>query len=43
MFKSKMHNDDKKKLEAGFELFSKAVKVSAKKPTPRKLIREVIK
>ena len=40
---ARLYADDKKKLEAGFELFSKAVKVSAKKPTPRKLIREVIK
>ncbi len=38
-----LYAEDKKKLEQGFELFSKAVKISAKKPIKRKLIREIIK
>ena len=40
---ARLYADDKNKLEQGFELFSKAVKISAKKPAPRKLIREIIK
>ncbi len=40
---ARLYADDKKKLEQGFELFSKAVKITAKKPPMRKLIREVIK
>lgn len=40
---ARLYAADKKKLEQGFELFKAAVKISAKKPAPRKLIREVIK
>ncbi len=40
---ARLYAEDKKKLEQGFELFKTAVKISSKKPTPRKLIREVIK
>lgn len=38
-----LYADDKKKLEDGYKLFSQAVKITAKKPIKRKLIREVIK
>ena len=38
-----LYAEDKKKLEQGFELLSKAIKISAKKPIKRKLIREIIK
>lgn len=40
---ARLYAEDKKKLEQGFELFSKAVKISSKKRTKHKLIREVIK
>lgn len=40
---ARIYAEDKKKLEEGFALFSKAVKISAKKPIKRKLIREIIK
>jgi pyrimidine-nucleoside phosphorylase len=40
---ARIYADNKKKLEQGFELFSKAVKITAKKPIKHKLIREVIK
>ncbi|MBQ7908546.1 MAG: thymidine phosphorylase [Elusimicrobiaceae bacterium] len=38
-----LYASDKKRLQAGAELFAKAVKLSAKKPKPYKLIQEVIK
>lgn len=38
-----IHASDKKRLEAGVELFKKAVKLSAKKPAPYKIVKEVIK
>ena len=40
---ARLYADDKKKLEAGYKLFSQAVKITAKKPIKRKLIREIIK
>lgn len=40
---ARLYADDKKKLEQGFVLFGKAVKISSKKPVSRKLIREIIK
>ena len=38
-----LYASDKKRLQAGAELFAKAVKLSAKKPKPYKLIEEIIK
>ena len=40
---ARLYAKDKKKLEQGFDLFSKAVKISSKKPVQRKLIREIVK
>lgn len=40
---ARLYAEDKKKLEEGFALFGKAVKISSKKPSKRKLIREIIK
>ncbi|MBQ4492991.1 MAG: thymidine phosphorylase [Elusimicrobiaceae bacterium] len=40
---ARLYAEDKKKLEEGYKLFSQAVKISAKKPAPNKLIREIIK
>lgn len=40
---ARLYAEDKKKLEEGYKLFSKAVKITSKKPAPYKLIREVIK
>ena len=40
---ARLYADDKKKLEEGFALFGKAVKISSKKPSKRKLIREIIR
>ena len=38
-----IYASDKNRLEAGVELFKKAVKLSAKKPAPYKIVKEVIK
>ena len=38
-----LYASDKKRLEAGAELFKKAVKIGAKKPAPYKIVKEVIK
>ena len=38
-----LYASDKKRLETGVELFKKAVKLSAKKPAPYKIVKEVIK
>lgn len=38
-----LYASDKKRLLAGVELFKKAVKLSAKKPAPYKIVKEVIK
>ena len=38
-----LYASDKKRLQAGAELFAKAVKISAAKPKPYKLIEEIIK
>ena len=38
-----LYASDKKRLELGVDLFQKAVKLSAKKPAPYKIVKEVIK
>ena len=38
-----LYASDKKRLDAGVELFKKAVKIGTKKPAPYKIVKEVIK